>query len=364
MPAELLGEFTKSFAGGFLLRARLRIPLDVPSITVLFGPSGAGKTSILRCLAGLEQPDEGSILYRDETWCDVQRGISLPPQKRRIGYLPQDYALFPHLTVRRNIEYGLSKLPRTARRKRAEAMLELFELSEFRDHTPGQLSGGQLQRAGLARTLAPDPGLLLLDEPLSALDAPARARLRIELRRLLLQVRVPTILVTHDRTEAIALGDSLAVISEGEVRETGRVEEVFRAPRDIATAQAVGIETVQPARIIDRRNGLLAVEAGPVRLWAVDNGDLNTSSVFACIRAEEVVLEKSAPAGRTTARNHLPGRISSVISEGPLVRVSLDCGFPLVALITRQSCEELALAGGQSVTATLKAQAVHLIPRV
>jgi molybdate transport system ATP-binding protein len=346
MPPPLVAHFTKSFARGFQLRAELRIPLDEPSVTVLFGPSGAGKTTILRCLAGLEQPDHGHILAGDQAWYDTRRHLSIPPQQRRIGYLSQDYALFPHLTVRGNVEYGLHHLPRAGRRERANSVLQLLEIDALADRYPRQLSGGQLQRAALARTLAPGPCLLLLDEPLSALDAPARARLRTELRRLLVRVGVPTVLVTHDRTEAIALGDWLVVVVDGEVHQAGAVEEVFRAPRDVATAQALGIETVHPARVVERENGLLAVQAGQTRLLALDTGDVNSDEVFVCIRAEAVVLEQTGPAARTTARNRLPGRITSVISEGPVVRLLIDCGIPLVALITHQSCEELMLAEG------------------
>ncbi|MCA1828584.1 MAG: ABC transporter ATP-binding protein [Myxococcales bacterium] len=333
------------------LRARLEIPLDAAPITVLFGESGAGKTTLLRLIAGLDRPDQGSIRFRGEVW------DGLSPQERRIGFLFQEHALFPHLSVRRNIAHGVR-----GRDQRVAEVARLVRVDELLDRKPAELSGGQRQRVALARALAPSPRLLLLDEPLSALDAPSRAELQIELRRVLEQQKIPAIVVTHDRVEALALGDRLAVLTAGEVRQFGRVAEVFASPSDAAVARVVGTENVAPALILKRAEGLATISIGSVELVALDPGGAENDA-FACIRAEDVLLEPPGP-GETSARNELPGVVITVTPEGPLVRVVLDCGFRLVALVTRRSADRFRLAPGRNVAALIKAPSVRLVPRV
>ena len=351
----------RSFRGGPEVRARLLTAAGDGSVTVLFGPSGSGKTTLLRCVAGLDRPQEGTIRFAGETWDDAARGVHLPPQRRRIGLLFQEHALFPHLTVEGNVGYGLASLPRPQREARIREVAGFVRVGELLGRRPSEISGGQRQRVALARALAPRPRLLLLDEPLSALDAPTREELRGELRALLRGSGVPSVVVTHDRVEALALGDTLAVIAEGGVRQVGPVAEVFAAPADLAVARVVGTENVLPARIVAREDGLAVVESGALRLVALDPGRLD-GEAFACFRAEEVVLE---PAGgpSTSARNHLAARVTALAAEGPLVRVTLDAGARLVALVTRASAERLGLAPGTAVAALLKAQAVRLVGR-
>jgi molybdate transport system ATP-binding protein len=242
-------------------------------------------------------------------------------------------------------------------------MLDLFELGDTARRYPRQLSGGQLQRLALARAVATDPKLLLLDEPLSALDMLTRARVRADLRRLVQRARVPALIVTHDRTEAIVLGDWLAVVAEGEVRQTGRVAEVFRTPRDVFAAQALGVENILPARMTNRQAGLITLEVARVQLQAVDRDEVDGPEVLACIRAEEVVLERGSARTLSSARNHLRAVITRIAPEGPLERIELDCGFPLVALVTGHAREELKLEPGVTITAAVKATAVHLVSR-
>jgi molybdate transport system ATP-binding protein len=355
MANKLVVDVRKRHVGGPQIAAALDLPLDAQSVTVLFGPSGAGKTTVLRLIAGLDTPDAGSIICGDEIWYDGARGVWLPTQHRRVGYLSQDYAIFPHLTVRKNVAYG-------ARGGAVDSLLARFNLSDLADRHPQQLSGGQLQRVALARALAAEPRLLLLDEPLSALDAPTRLRLRADLRQILTNVQVPAIVVTHDRTEALALGDSIAIMIDGKLRQAGAVESVFDSPADADVAAAVGVETICPARVIQRSAGLVTVEIGPARLVAVDIDDPGPE-VFACIRAESVTIERNASGNSTSARNHLRGRIVSVIPEGPLARVALDCGFRLNAIVTRQSEEEMHLREGEQVTAVVKATSIRIVPR-
>jgi molybdate transport system ATP-binding protein len=360
MTPELTADFEKRFPGGPVIRAALRLPADGFSITVLFGPSGSGKTTVLRCLAGLERPARGFIRFGEEIWFDAERGLSLPPQRRDIGYVFQEYALFPHLTVARNLAYGLGGLPARERGRRVAEMLDLLGLGGLEGRYPAQLSGGERQRVALGRALVRRPRLLLLDEPLSALDAPTREQLRRELRRLLAALVVPALLVTHDRLEALALGDRVVVLDGGRVCQSGPVAEVFSRPAGLAVARVVGVETVEAATVLEVRDGLATVAVGRARLVALA-GEVAVGAAYVSIRAEEVILERGAATG--SARNRLQAQVLGLVREGPMVRVSLDCGFPLTALVTSQACAEMGLREGDELTAVIKAPAVHLIAR-
>jgi molybdate transport system ATP-binding protein len=360
MTLTLTARFEKRFAAGPAIAADLERPIDAFSITVLFGPSGCGKTTILRCLAGLERPESGAIHFGPTPWFDAGRGVFLSPQQRGIGYLFQDYALFPHLTVAGNIAYGLSG-PRAERRQRVAAMLDLLHLRGLEERYPHQVSGGQQQRVALARVLVRRPRLLLLDEPLSALDAATREQLRPELRRVLMNFGIPVVLVTHDRIEAMALADHLVVLDAGKVRQQGTVPEVFNRPADLAVARIVGVETVQPGKIVHVADGLATVAVGPVHLVALAP-TMEIHDVHVCIRGEEVVLQRDGMK-ETSPRNRLEAVVRSLAPEGPMVRVTLDCGFVLTALVTRPACAELGLSEGVKITALLKVPSVHLIPR-
>jgi molybdate transport system ATP-binding protein len=339
---------------GFEVDADLRIPLGQSPVTVLFGPSGSGKTTLLRMISGLDRPDAGSISFQGRDWFDSSRGIHLPPQQRRAAFLFQDYALFPHLSVARNVSFA-------ARPGTTREILKKFGLLELSGRRPHAISGGQQQRVALARALASDPALLLLDEPLSALDAPTRTWMRYELRRMLLNAGVPALVVTHDRMEAVALGDWMAVIVEGRIRQAGPIQEVFRHPADPQVAESLGVENVLRATVLSREGGLLTVQVGASHLQCVDSGELPSASipVYVCIRAEDVTLTREPPQ-TSSARNRIPGCVRSVILEGPLARVELDCGFPLVAVITAQSAAELQLRDGEALSAIVKATSVHL----
>jgi molybdate transport system ATP-binding protein len=362
----LSADFEKHFAGGPAIRVKLHRPVTTFSLTVLFGPSGSGKSTTLRCLAGLEKPDRGIIRLGDEIWFDAKRNIFLPPQQRRIGYLFQDYALFPHLTVKQNIAYGLAKLGARARQQRIEEMTALLGLAGLEHRYPRQLSGGQQQRVALARTLVCRPRLLLLDEPLSAVDVPTREQLRRQLRHWLVELGISALLVTHDRIEALALGDHLALFDAGRVCQSGPVQQVFSAPADLNVARIVGVDTIEQGRIVKVSDGLAIIEIGRKQLVALAppaaNGGSDTE-VYVCIHAEDVTLEMGADLPQTSARNHLVGRIRSLNREGPIVRVNLDCGFPLKALITHQSCQNMRLQEQSEVVASIKATAIHLIAR-
>ena len=350
------------FASGFTVAASLDVTLQPGSMLVLFGPSAAGKTTILRQIAGLERPDAGTIRFGGDVWCDTARQIWEPPQSRRIGVVFQEPTLFPHLTVRDNICYGV----RHRRQAPAVPVAEietLLGIEDLGNRYPRALSGGEAQRVALARALAPRPRLLLLDEPFASLDAPTRVRLRREVRALLQRTGTPAILVTHDRAEALAMGDTCAIVIGGRVRQAGPVSEVFSRPADADVAASLGIEAVLPARVVGSSDGLIEVAVGDLVLHVAERESIAPGSeVYACIHAEDVTIETRA-AGQASTRNRLAARVVSIASEGPIERVSLDCGFALDALITRRSREELQLAPGAQVTAAIKATSVHLVPR-
>lgn len=364
MAHALTLRFRKSFPKGALIDACLEVRLDPPIVTVLFGPSGSGKTTILRALAGLERSANCVIHFGRETWVDDKNGVFIPPQRRRIGFLFQDYALFSHLTVAENIRYGLRGLSPNEQQLRTSELLKHFQLQDLAARYPHQLSGGQKQRVALARTLAPRPRLLLLDEPLSALDGPTRETLRGELRNLLSSLNIPVLLVTHDRVEALALGDQVAIMNEGRIVQHASIEEVFRRPLTPAIAKIVAVETVQRARVLQADEELVTLAVGETRLIAAASDFPNAvTEVFVCIRGENVLLLKGVETVSASARNRLPGIVKSLTREGPTWRIELDCGFTLTALLTRQACEELALQENDSVLAMIKATNVHLISR-
>jgi molybdate transport system ATP-binding protein len=361
MRPEFVADFEKRFPGGAVIRAALRLPAEGFTATVLFGPSGCGKTTVVRCLAGLERPERGMIRFGDESWLDAERGLCRSPQRRGVGYLSQDYALFPHLTVAGNVAYGLSGRNRAERRARVAELLERFQLVGLEGRYPHQVSGGQQQRVALARALARRPRLLLLDEPLSALDAPTRDPLRGQLRELLAGFDTPTVLVTHEPIEVRALADQVVILDHGVVRQAGTVTDVFDRPADLSVACIVGVDNVLPGRVAatDGRLATLAVEQ--TRLVAAAPAEIGPD-VHACIRAEQVLLYRigDRPEGR---ENVLTAHVEAVMPEGAMIRVRLKCGFLLTALVSRPTFDDLGLRDGQEVTAVFRASAVHLLPR-
>jgi molybdate transport system ATP-binding protein len=362
MSAGIEANFVKRFTGGPEIRVESLSTREQAPVTVLFGPSGAGKTTVLRCLAGLTRPEEGKIGFAEQAWSDASRGFFLPARERGVGFVPQEYALFPHLSVEGNIAYGLNGVGKEQSRSRVAEMVKWLGLEGLEKRLPKELSGGQQQRVALARAVARRPKLLLLDEPLAALDAPTRQRVRGELRRLLKEAGIPSVLVTHDRTDALVLGDDLVVMNEGRLMQQGPVHEVFSRPANLAVAGIVAVETVQPGRVLERGE-LVTVAVGEQKLLAL-NGELPaaTKDVYVCIRAEDVILMKGEPV-RSSPRNCLTAVARGFSAEGPMVRIELDCSFPLSALLTRQASEELALQPGDRVLALIKAPNIHLIPR-
>ncbi|HLQ79435.1 MAG TPA: ABC transporter ATP-binding protein [Terriglobia bacterium] len=355
----LHAEIDKTFKSG----ARVTATLDLsagPSVTVLFGPSGAGKTTLLRCIAGLEELTAGRIVFKDQIWADAAQRRHLPTQKRAIGYLFQDYALFPHLKVRDNIGFGIHELSLSDRSERIMRTATSLQIGDLLDRWPSELSGGQQQRAALARVLVREPELLLLDEPLSALDGVARDHVRGELAQLLRRLQMPAIVVTHDWVDALSLGNRLHVMSRGIVLQEGTPQEVFARPQHAEVAAAVGMENLVKGHVKERGDGVVRLQVGRAELYAPDP-QRDHAEFFVCIRGENVMLE-TGTRGQSSARNHLSGKVVEIASAGSLLKVTVDVGFEIAALVTRQAVADMRLEHGAEVAAVFKASAVHLIP--
>jgi len=351
---RLRADIRKQFESGPCIQATLELDLDRFGITVLFGPSGCGKTTVLRMLSGLERPNAGYIDLDGTHWFRDRSFV--PAQKRKVGHVFQEASLFPHLTVASNIAFGLGR--GSARRERVVELARRVGLEGLEDRRPSELSGGQKQRVALARALAPRPRLLLLDEPFASLDRPAAEQLRHELRAMLKAEGIPALLVTHDRSDALSLGDRLLRMEAGRIVQEGRPEDVLTG---IATnLEDLGSESVMRAKVVGRKEGLLCLEAGGAQIFAPDpGGDFHEARL--CIRSEGVALER--PGNRPiSARNHLEAVIVDVECRGALTRVRLDCGFPLESLITTWACKDLGLRVGDSITTLVKASAIRVIP--
>ncbi|OGO64439.1 MAG: hypothetical protein A2030_00555 [Chloroflexi bacterium RBG_19FT_COMBO_50_10] len=328
-------------------------------VLAVIGPNGAGKSTLLLVLGRLLQPQGGQVYFRGKP---IEQEDALT-YRRRIALVLQEPMLL-HQSVFDNVASGLKfrGLPRTEIKQRSNEWLERLEISHLRDRPAHRLSGGEAQRASLARAFALQPELLLLDEPFSALDAPTRARLLQDLHALLSQTDITTIFITHDLDEALLLGDRVAVLLGGVLRQVGRPQDVFTAPSDAEVAAFVGVETVIAGIVSTSHNGQVIVEADGLHLEAVGDAPAGTHVLF-CLRPEDITLSHPENNMVSSARNHLNGHILRMTPSGPLVRVVVDCGLPVVALITRGSASEMKLTQGQLVTATFKATAVHLIPR-
>jgi molybdate transport system ATP-binding protein len=342
------------------------IELDVALVVeggkclALAGPSGAGKTTVLRMIAGTQIPARGRVLCGDEAWLDSERGVSLAPERRRCGYVPQDHSLFPHLPVWRNVSYGLRGLGRAERRTRALELLERFGLAHRSDARPQALSGGERQRVALARALAAEPRVLLLDEPLAALDARTRALAARELGGVLRQAEIPSLLVTHDYHEGALLGDRVAVIDQGRVVQEGRAEELAAAPRSAFVAEFTG-SVVLTGRAHSGPGPLPVIAlAGGGRAPAPDPGE---GPVAISVFPWEITLGRRDEHSHDSAQNRIVARVHSLTAVGNRVRVGLEAGQPLIAEVTQAAADDLGLAVGLEVAASWKATATRVTAR-
>jgi molybdate transport system ATP-binding protein len=325
----------------------------------LCGPSGAGKSSVLRTVAGLLHPAAGRVTCGGDTWLDTDADIDVPPERRRCGYLFQEYALFGHLSAWRNVAYALHETPRGERETRARALLERFGLGDRADARPAVLSGGERQRVALARALARRPAALLLDEPLSALDARTGAAAARELADVIRAAGVPVLLVTHDFTEAALLGDRVAVMDRGRAVQQGSASELAAAPASAFVADFCGAVVLTG----EARRG-----ADGVTLIALDGGgelsalEGEPGAVAVSVFPWEIALARPGEVPRDSARNHLDVDVVSVTTVGARVRVGLAAPQPLTAELSEPSARELGLARGMRAVASFKAAATRVLP--
>ena len=364
--------------GSFNLNVHFRA-LD--GFTILFGASGAGKTTLLDCIAGLTDPDEGRIAVGGEDLYDSEKKQNVAAWKRRIGYVHQDLALFPHLTAEQNVAYGLRALSAAERQTRSREILDLFRIGHVRDRRPAQISGGERQRVALARALVTEPRALLLDEPLAALDRPTKSLLVGDLRQWNQNHRVPILFVTHNGEEVFALGDEVIMLDAGRIVAQGQPHEVMHAPRLETVAHLSGFENIYDAKVLalhETRGTMTCLVEGraspPVHAErssaaACGTVELETPLVRAevgsrlrvGVRAGDLLLATQEPYG-LSARNLLPGTIRRLVQKDVIVSAVVDCaGTEFEVHLTLAARDALQLAPGKDVWVVVKTHSCHLM---
>ncbi len=337
----------------------VNLRVDRGELFALIGPTGSGKTTLLRLLDLLDVPASGKIYFDG---ADVtESGKRRFETRRRMGFVLQKPVVF-NTSVYDNVAYGLKwrGLERGAIDTRIGSVLEMVGLSADRDRNARTLSGGEVQRVALARAIATEPEVLLLDEPTANLDPVSTSRIEGLIRDITRRYHTTIVMATHDMSQGQRLAGRVSLLLDGEILQTGDWTEVFGSPRNRAVADFVGVENTIDGVIVSSDNEVVAIDIGRNAIEAISDYAIG-EEVCACIRPEDITLALSRTA--TSARNSFAGEISRVVSTGPLARVEIDCGFPLVALVTKRSADELALEKGKRVNASFKATGVHVIRR-
>jgi molybdate transport system ATP-binding protein len=350
-------------------RLSTQFALDVsfsapPGITILFGASGSGKTTVLRTVAGLARPDSGRIAIGDTTLFDRAAGVDVPVQERRVGYVFQQLALFPHMSIADNIEYGLHRVHVRERQERVAAIASSFRITGVLHRRPGQASGGERQRAALARALVTDPSLLLLDEPLSGLDQPIQSRIIEDLRRWNGEHRIPVLYVTHTHREVFALGERVVVLESGRVLASGAPHDVLEQPPHESLATPAGFENVFDGTVVDRRSaaGTMScrLSADDVELEVPLSTAQVGTTVRIAIRAGDILVANQEPRG-LSARNILRGRLLHVRREGATMIASVDAGRPFIVHLTPAAFDALGLVAGAPLWLIIKTYSCRIV---
>ncbi|HEY1678752.1 MAG TPA: molybdenum ABC transporter ATP-binding protein [Candidatus Sulfotelmatobacter sp.] len=351
--------------GGFLLQVAFDI---APGFTILFGASGAGKTTLLDCVAGLAAIDSGRIAAGPRVLFDSTSRINLPAARRKVGYVFQMLALFPHLNVEQNIAYGLNHLPHTDRESRVRNILQAFRISDLSQRPAREISGGEGQRVALARTLVTDPEVLLLDEPLAALDTPTKAHIIDDLREWNRTHRIPVLYVTHSREEVFALGERVLVLDAGRIVAQGTPHEVMTAPMHETVAQLAGFENIFDAIVeaVRPERGTMACsiagDGAPLVLETpLVRGGVGTALRIG-IRAGDILLATVPPVG-LSARNVIPGRIESIEQRDVIVCARVKSRVQIEVHLTLAARDSLQLAAGREVWLVVKTHSCHLMQR-
>jgi molybdate transport system ATP-binding protein len=333
-------------------------------ITILFGASGSGKTTILRCLSGLARPDAGRIAVGHRTLFDDREQIDVAVQQRRVGYVVQQSSLFPHMSIERNVEYGLDGVPADDRRARVRSVADVFHITPLLARRPGQVSGGERQRAALARALVTDPSILLLDEPLSALDHAIQSRIIEDLRRWNEAHRIPIVYVTHGHREVFALGERVIVVEHGRVLASGSPHDVLDHPAQAGLASVAGFENILDAVVVERRE-----PAGTMQCRLQDSATelevpLNHSPIGRpiqiAIRAGDILVANH-PAEGLSARNLIPGTVADLTRQGTTMVAAIDAGARFVVHLTPGGVESLNLHHGDRVWLIIKTYSCRIV---
>jgi len=354
-------DISKRFGSGF----ELEITFAVPSgITIVFGESGSGKTTLLNCIAGLVTPDRGHIAVGGDVWFDRREGIDIDVSRRNVGYVFQTLALFPHLSVADNVGYGIPQLCAGERRERVHSILQGFRVEHLARRRPAEISGGERQRIALARSLVTDPRVMLLDEPLTALDLPTQSRLIDDLRAWTDARQIPILYVTHSQREVHALGQRVLVLEKGRIAAEGTPRDVLDAPREESLATLAGIENIFEASVttVHEDVGTMSCRLAGTNLeFEVPLGNFEPGSpVRIGIRAGDILLATAAPE-HLSARNVVPGTISSLRHEGVTVHAKVDCGRPVHVKLTPGSLRTLQLCEGKPVWLVIKTYSCQLL---
>lgn len=312
---------------------------------MILGPTGSGKTILLETIAGIHSPAQGEIVLNGT------KVKNLPPEEREIGFVYQDYVLFPHLNVLDNVMYGLRARKIPDARSRAESVMDLLDLTHLKDRKPRTLSGGESQKVAVARAIAYEPNLLLLDEPTAALDPQTKESVRRELKGLHEELTITTLHVTHDQAEAKILGEEMAVLMSGEIKQTGAVTSVFNKPVNDTVADFVGVENILQGTIVNYTGEIAQIDTGDFKISAVTEQQHGAVKVY--LRPEDIFISNEPQT--TSARNTLPGTVLSVSHLGHVYRVRVDTGLSI--FVTKQSIEQFELEPGRDIYTSFKATA-------
>ncbi len=335
-----------------------------PGITILFGASGAGKTTLLECIAGLSMPEAGRIAVRGSVLFDSSRAVNVPVHRRKMGYVLQDLALFPHLSAEENIRYGIAGLSSSEQVRRTVEMMDSFRISDLRDRQPREISGGERQRVALARALVTEPCLLLLDEPLAALDGATKSKIIEDLRTWNELHRIPILYVTHSRDEVFALGERVLVMDAGSIIADGAPHDVMRAPQQEMVAQLAGFENVFDATVLaaheDRGTMTCRLASSDVEIETPLVPAEVGSVLRVGIRSGDVLLATSQPQG-LSARNIVPAKMTSLSQRDVIVVAKVNCGVEVEVHLTLAARDALHLQPGQPVWLVLKTHSCHLM---
>lgn len=365
MSSPLHVELSKRHASGRSSRFELETTFAAPpGVTVMVGHSGAGKSTILRCVAGLCDPEEGRIAIGGRVLFDSRQRITLEPARRNVAFVFQDLALFPHLSVQDNVMYGLRRLDRPERQRRMQEILESFQIAHLCSRSPREISGGEQQRVALARSLVTEPSVLLLDEPLSSLDPRTKARIIEDLQRWNDTRRIPILYVTHDHGEVLALGDRVIVLEQGRIVAEGLPRDVVSAPPRAALAQAAGFENSFDATVLELREqeGTMVCQltGTSIRLGAPLAPASIGSEVCLGIRAGEILVS-SAPPSLLSDCTVIPGRIRTLKRKGPVVEARIGGGAEFRVRMDARSAESSGLDVSSDVWMMIGAPACHLV---